>query len=55
MRLIAALLLSAPLLALAQAYPAKPVRVIVPLAAAGTGDTLARVVSEEMAKILGQP
>jgi len=54
MRLIAALLLSAPLLALAQAYPAKPVRVIVPLAAAGTGDTLARVVSEEMAKILGQ-
>jgi len=54
MRLIAALLLSAPLLALAQAYPAKPVRVIVPLAAAGTGDTLARVVSEEIAKILGQ-
>jgi len=54
MRLIAALLLSAPLLAVAQAYPAKPVRVIVPLAAAGTGDTLARVVSEEMAKILGQ-
>jgi tripartite-type tricarboxylate transporter receptor subunit TctC len=28
---------------------------VVPLAAAGTGDTLARVVSEEMAKILGQP
>ena len=28
---------------------------IVPLAAAGTGDTLARVVAEEMAKILGQP
>jgi|CXWL01.1.fsa_nt_gi tripartite-type tricarboxylate transporter receptor subunit TctC len=39
----------------AQAYPSKPVRVIVPLAAAGTGDTLARVVAEEMAKILGQP
>ncbi|MGQ0511499.1 MAG: Bug family tripartite tricarboxylate transporter substrate binding protein [Betaproteobacteria bacterium] len=52
---LAALLLCAPLLAMAQAYPAKPVRVIVPLAAAGTGDTLARVVSEEMAKILGQP
>ena len=30
-------------------------RVIVPLAAGGTGDTLARVVSEEMSKILGQP
>lgn len=53
-RLFATLLLGAPLLAAAQAYPAKPVRVIVPLAAAGTGDTLARVVSEEMAKILGQ-
>ena len=39
----------------AQNYPNRPVRVIVPLAAAGTGDTLARVVSEEMAKILGQP
>lgn len=52
--LVAALLLGAPLLAAAQAYPAKPVRVIVPLAAAGTGDTLARVVSEEMGRILGQ-
>jgi len=52
--LVAALLLGVPLLASAQAYPAKPVRVIVPLAAAGTGDTLARVVSEEMGRILGQ-
>jgi tripartite-type tricarboxylate transporter receptor subunit TctC len=41
--------------ALAQAFPARPVKVIVPLAAAGTGDTLARVLSEEMAKILRQP
>jgi tripartite-type tricarboxylate transporter receptor subunit TctC len=41
--------------ALAQAWPAKPVKIIVPLAAAGTGDTLARVVSEEMGRILGQP
>jgi tripartite-type tricarboxylate transporter receptor subunit TctC len=40
---------------LAQAYPAKPVRMIVPLAAGGTGDTLARFVCEEMAKLLGQP
>ena len=36
-------------------YPSRPVKVIVPLAAAGTGDTLARAVSEEMAKLLGQP
>ena len=55
MRMLAVVLLCAPLLAVAQPYPSKPVRVIVPLAAAGTGDTLARVVSEEMAKILGQP
>ncbi len=39
----------------AQAYPARPVRIVVPLAAGGTGDTLARFVSEEMAKLLGQP
>ena len=52
--LLAALFLL-PALAAAQAYPSKPVRVIVPLAAGGTGDTLARAVSEEMARILGQP
>ena len=45
MRMLAVVLLCAPLLAVAQPYPSKPVRVIVPLAAAGTGDTLARVVS----------
>lgn len=42
-------------LAVAQPYPSKPVRIIVPLAAGGTGDTLVRVVSEEMAKLLRQP
>ena len=36
-------------------YPTKPIKLIVPLAAAGTGDTLARAVGEEMAKELGQP
>ena len=39
----------------AQSYPSRPIRMIVPLAVGGTGDTLARVVSEEMSKILGQP
>jgi tripartite-type tricarboxylate transporter receptor subunit TctC len=42
--------------ALGQAdYPSRPVKIIVPLAAGGTGDTLARTVGEEMAKLLGQP
>jgi tripartite-type tricarboxylate transporter receptor subunit TctC len=36
-------------------YPSRPVKLIVPLAAAGTGDTLARTLAEEMAKLLGQP
>ena len=39
----------------AQAFPNKPIKIIVPLAAAGTGDTLARTVGEQMAKELGQP
>jgi len=39
----------------AQNYPNKPIKLIVPLAAAGTGDTLARAVGEAMAKELGQP
>ena len=55
MRLVALLLCCAPCLAAAQSYPARPIRMIVPLAVGGTGDTLARVVSEEMSKILGQP
>ena len=37
----------------AQGYPSKPVKIIVPLAAGGTGDTLARLVGEEMSKALG--
>lgn len=36
-------------------YPNKPIRMIVPLAAGGTGDTLARTVGEQMGKELGQP
>jgi tripartite-type tricarboxylate transporter receptor subunit TctC len=39
----------------AQGYPTKPIKIVVPLAAAGTGDTLARAVGEEMGRILGQP
>ncbi len=40
--------------ALAQAWPSKPVRVVVTLSPGSTSDILARVVSEQMGKSLGQ-
>ena len=39
--------------ACAQAFPSRPIRIVVPLAAGGTGDTLARLLAEEMTKPLG--
>ena len=40
--------------AFAQAYPAKPVTLIVPFAAGGPTDVIARIVGEHMSKTLGQ-
>jgi len=41
--------------ALGQAYPSKDIRMLVPLSAGSSVDTLARAFSEEFAKALGQP
>ena len=50
----AAALIAAPGLALAQAYPNKPVRLVVPFAVGGTTDIVARVVAERINGPLGQ-
>lgn len=47
-------LLSAQTVSFAQAYPDRPIKLVVPLSAGGTGDTLARTIGEGMAKELGQ-
>lgn len=44
-----------PRLAAAQTYPQRPVRVIVPYAAGGASDTLARLLAARIDKDLGQP
>ena len=40
---------------MAQAFPSKPITLIVPFAAGGPTDVIARIVGEHMAKTLGQP
>lgn len=51
-----AALLACPSLTLAQsAYPSKPVKYIVPVAAGGGSDMIGRALCERLARVLGQP
>ncbi len=52
---LAVLLAHAPAVPSAQAFPDRPVRLIVPSPAGGPPDVMARLLSEKMASILGQP
>lgn len=52
---LSALGLMAGSAALAQTYPSKPIRMIVPFPAGGTTDIVARIVAQRMSESMGQP
>ena len=52
---LAAILLLPQLEALAQAYPSKPIRFVIPFGAGSATDALARIAGQELEQTLGQP
>ena len=54
-RLLAVLACALPIAVAAQNYPNKPIRMIIPLAAASAVDNAARIVTQKMAANMGQP
>src|SRR6266480_4388140 len=54
-KLFLALVLAAPLAAQPQAWPAKPIRWVVPYTGGGITDVVTRVVTQKMQTPLGQP
>lgn len=53
--LLLTILLLLPTLALAQNFPAKPIKLIVPFPAGGPNDIIARVIGQRMSELSGQP
>jgi tripartite-type tricarboxylate transporter receptor subunit TctC len=54
-RAFAALALFLPIMAFGQAYPAKPIRLVVPFPAGGSLDVVARAIGQKLTEAWGQP
>lgn len=52
---LTAVLFGLPTVALPQAYPNRPIRIVVPFTPAGATDVAARILAERLAPLLGQP